>query len=40
MTTALVIIDVQNAVLRDPANHGRQPIIDAALEVTDAAVVD
>jgi nicotinamidase-related amidase len=32
MTTALVIIDVQNAVLRDPANRGRQPIVDAALD--------
>jgi nicotinamidase-related amidase len=32
VTSALVIIDVQNAVLRDPANRGRQPIVDAALD--------
>ena len=32
MATALVIIDVQNAVLRDPANRGRQTIVDAALD--------
>jgi nicotinamidase-related amidase len=32
MTTALVIIDVQNAVLRDPANRGRQSIVDAAFD--------
>jgi nicotinamidase-related amidase len=30
LTSALVIIDVQNAVLRDPANRDRQPIVDAA----------
>ncbi len=34
MTTALVIIDVQNAILRGLGSAGRQPAIDAALDAT------
>jgi nicotinamidase-related amidase len=32
LTAALLIIDVQNGVLRDPANGDRQPIVDAAYD--------
>jgi nicotinamidase-related amidase len=34
MTTALIIIDVQHAVLQGRADPGRQPAIDAALDET------
>jgi nicotinamidase-related amidase len=34
MATALVIIDVQNAILRGLGTASRQPIIDAALDQT------